>query len=109
MKKSLIDNLNELNSIKDYATMSKENLVEICEEQDALLNSLIAHLKLNNNAMLNKQDIMQIYHCESNKALRILKVMFNMGYGNKVGKEYYTSQQSHEEFVAAMAGKEVFI
>lgn len=59
--------------------------------------------------MLGKSDIMQIYHCESNKALKILKVMFNMGYGSKIGKEYYASKQSHDAFIKDMAGKEVFI
>lgn len=109
MKKSLIDDVKELNSTEDYATMSRENLVERCEEQDSLLKTIIAHLKLDNCAMLNKQNIMEIYHCESDKALKILKVMFNMGYGSKIGKEYYASRQSHEDFIAAMAGKEVFI
>ena len=109
MKENLIDEVKELNSEKDYATMSKENLVQRCETQDSLLKNLIAHLKFDNCAMLNKQDIMDIYHCESAKALKILRVMFNMGYGNKIGKEYYASRQSHEEFVTAMAGKEVFI
>lgn len=109
MKENLIDKVQELNSETEYATMSKENLIERCETQDSFLKNLIAHLKLDNSAMLSKQDIMEIYHCESNKALRILKVMFHMGYGNKIGKEYYASRQSHEDFVAAMAGKEVFI
>ena len=49
--------------------------------------------------LLNKSDIMSLYGCESNKALRILKLMFQMGYGNKIGKEYFE----------CMAGKEVFI
>ena len=59
--------------------------------------------------MLCKNDIMEIYHCESNKALRILKLMFQMGYGNKIGKEYYISQKSQEDFIEKMAGKEVYI
>ena len=59
--------------------------------------------------MLGKKDIMELYACESNKALRILKLMFQMGYGNKIGKEYYVSQKGHEEFVKDMIGKEVYI
>ena len=56
-----------------------------------------------------KTDIMSIYKCESNKALRILKLMFQMGYGNKIGKEYYISLESQNDFLTAMRGKEVFI
>ena len=52
---------------------------------------------------------MALYKCESNKALRILKLMFQMGYGNKIGKEYYISKESQAEFIKDMAGKEVFI
>lgn len=109
MKESLIEEVKELNSNAEYDTMTKENLIERCETQTSLLKKLIAHLKLDNCVMLNKQNIMEIYHCESDKALKILKVMFNMGYGSKIGKEYYASRQSHEAFITAMAGKEVFI
>ena len=52
---------------------------------------------------------MSIYKCESNKALKILKLMFQMGYGNKIGKEYYISLESQSDFLADMKGKEVFI
>ena len=59
--------------------------------------------------MLDKSDIMDIYNCESNKALKILRLMFQMGYGNKIGKEYYISKESQEEFVKNMTGKQVYI
>ena len=42
--------------------------------------------RLKKYQVLTKTDIMSIYKCESNKALRILKLMFQMGYGNKIGK-----------------------
>ncbi|MFR8222426.1 MAG: hypothetical protein ACLU9T_16070 [Blautia faecis] len=38
----------------------------------------------------------------------ILKLMFQMGYGNKIGKEYYVSQKAQEDF-ENMVGKEVYI
>ena len=52
---------------------------------------------------------MEQFHCESDKALRILKMMFQMGYGNKIGKEYYVSLNSQLDFLDKMRGKEVFI
>ena len=32
-----------------------------------------------------------------------------MGYGNKIGKEYYVSQKALSDFTECMAGKEVII
>ena len=58
---------------------------------------------------LGKKEIMDVYHCESDKALRILKLMFQMGYGNKIGKEYYVSQKAQEDFLKNMVGKKVYI
>ena len=52
---------------------------------------------------------MKIFHCENDKALKILKVMYQMGYGNKIGKEYYISSAAQINFVEDMKGKEVVI
>ena len=87
-----------LNIIHD--TMSREELLAQCAEKDKQLNSI---------NILNKSDIMNMYKCESNKALRMLKVMFQMGYGNKIGKEYYISLESHNKFLYDMRGKNIFI
>ena len=89
--------------------MTKGELIQSCIDKDAMINKCIESLKDSNNDILNKSDIMALYKCESNKALRILKLMFQMGYGNKIGKEYYISQKSQEDFIEKMAGKEVYI
>lgn len=89
--------------------MTKGELIQLCLDKDAMINKCIESLKNNNNDILNKSDIMELYKCESNKALKILKLMFQMGYGNKIGKEYYISKESQAEFIKDMAGKEVFI
>lgn len=109
MEEKLIEKVNGLNLEESYDKMSKDDLIERCQKQNSFLKDLIENLKLNSLAMLDKRDIMDIYHCESNKALKILKVMFFMGFATKVGKEYYVSRKSHDSFVEAMAGKEVFI
>jgi len=79
-----------------YDTMTKEQLMEEC-------------LKNDKSNMLTKSDIMVLFHCENDKALKILKIMYQMGYGNKIGKEYYVSKSSQEDFVNDMKGKEVSI
>lgn len=100
---------NHLENKQNYDTMTKEQLIELCEDKDVIINTCIESVRTNKQKMLCKKDIMEIYDCESNKALRILKLMFQMGYGNKIGKEYYVSQQSQDEFIKSMTGKEVFI
>lgn len=71
----------------------------VCIDKDAVIESCVKSLREQFPKMIGKKEIMDIYHCESDKALRILKLMFQMGYGNKIGKEYYVSQKAQEEFV----------
>lgn len=99
----------KLNNEQNYDTLTKEQLILLCSDKDVVIETCVKSLKEKSNKMLGKKDIMELYACESNKALRILKLMFQMGYGNKIGKEYYVSQKGHEEFVKDMIGKEVYI
>lgn len=61
------------------------------------------------NGLLNKKDIMFLYKCGSDKALRLLKFMYEVGYGNKFGKEYYVTNDALNKFLADYAGKNVII
>ena len=90
-----------------YDNMSKEELIAQCVDKDNEIDTYIE--QINQHQVLTKNDIMRMYKCESNKALRILKLMFQMGYGNKIGKEYYISLASQNDFLTDMRGKEVFI
>lgn len=56
-----------------------------------------------------KQDIMKIFKCESDKALKILKVMFQMKEANKIGKEYYVDRESLLRFLERFKGEEILI
>ena len=98
-----------LNNGQNYATLTKEQLMAVCIDKDAIIESCVKSLKAQCPKMLGKKEIMDVYHCESDKALRILKLMFQMGYGNKIGKEYYVSQKAQEDFLKKMVGKEVYI
>lgn len=94
---------------ENYGTMTKQQLIEQCGEKDVAIRAYTELIKSTQTEILSKNDIMSMYHCESDKALKILKVMFQMGYGNKVGKEYYISRKQQEQFIIDMAGKEVCI
>ena len=69
--------------------------------------------KTNSNSLepiyYGKKEIMEIFHCESDKALRLLKLMFQMREANKIGREYYVSKQALEKFMNDMKGKEIYI
>ena len=56
-----------------------------------------------------KNDIMMIFKCESDKALKILKIMFQMREANKIGREYYVDKDSLLKFLEDMKGKEINI
>lgn len=56
-----------------------------------------------------KQDIMKMFKCESDKALRLLKVMFQMHEANKIGKEYYVDKESLIHFLNDYKGQEILI
>ena len=56
-----------------------------------------------------KQDIMKIFKCESDKALKILKIMFQMKEANKIGKEYYVDRDSLLQFLEKFIGEEILI
>ena len=90
-----------MNNTRLYDRMTKEELIEQCFNKDTAIEEL--------KHIINKSDIMSLYKCESNKALKILKVMFQMGYGNKIGKEYYITYEAYQNFMKKMAGKEVYI
>ena len=62
-----------------------------------------------NDIYYSKKDIMEIFHCESDKALRILKIMFQMKEANKIGKEYYVKKQALDRFMEDMRGKAIYI
>ena len=94
---------------QNYDIMTKEQLEKLCLDKDVIIETYMNSFGVARQKMLCKKDIMQIYDCESNKAIRILKLMFQMGYGNKIGKEYYISQESQDAFINDMAGKEIFI
>ena len=56
-----------------------------------------------------KTDVMDLFGCESAKALKILKFLFQIGKATKIGKEYYTLKANIEAFMKTYSGKEVFI
>ena len=57
----------------------------------------------------DKKDLMKMFKCESDKALKILKIMFQMNEANKIGREYYVDKNALLRFLNDMKGKELQI
>jgi len=89
----------------DYDNMTKEELIQACIDKDITIKQVSSLSK----EIYSKQDIIEMFNCANDKALRMLKLMFQMGYGNKIGKEYYVSRNQQQKFLTDMAGKEVYI
>ncbi len=56
-----------------------------------------------------KSDIKILLACEDDKALRFLKVLFQMKYAIKIGKEYYIKKSDFDDFFANNLGKSIAI
>lgn len=61
------------------------------------------------NIIYNKEDVMEIFKCESDKALRILKFMYSLHEANKIGREYYVTHEALLNFLSDMQGREIVI
>lgn len=70
---------------------------------------MVINMVKKENVLYNKEDIMNIFSCESDKALRILRLLNSMKEATKIGREYYISKESFDQFVEDMKGKEVAI
>lgn len=92
-----------------YNDMTKDELIAECENKDAAIREYIKELQKKSCVNYSKSDIMDVFKCESNKALKILRLLFQMNYGIKIGKEYYVQPSRLEDFMQNFAGKEVFI
>ena len=93
----------------DYDGMTREELIYACRQKDSVIKECMMQLQKEACKLYNKSDIMEWYGCEGDKALRILKLMYQVGKGVKIGKGYYTTKQSHNEFIDNYLGKTVFI
>lgn len=77
------------------------------EKKDFVINTLLDKLSNKELELLSKNEIMQIFGCESDKALKILKLMYSNNFGSKVGKEYYITKNEFKKFMDSYKGKDL--
>lgn len=56
-----------------------------------------------------KRDIMKVFGCESDKALKILNTIYQLKMGIKIDKEYYVERDNLHQFLEAYKGQEILI
>jgi len=57
----------------------------------------------------NKDDIMLMFNCENDKALRFMRLMFQMKVAIKIGKEYYVLKEDLLKFMEDYKGRKLLI
>ena len=55
--------------------------------------------------MYGKKDIMGAFECKSDKALRILRLAYNMKFATKLGNEYYIKKEDFGDFMEQLKGR----
>lgn len=118
----LIDKLREVVDYYEENVLSEEDKDEITkylindlmsnrEERRRLIEEIARQHVLQKNAeeevLYGKEDIMRIFNCESDKALKILKYAFQTRHAIKMGKEYYITKDSYLDFLDLIQGREV--
>ena len=94
---------------EDLDVLVQRDLERQKQEQENLAELIASKLKSADAVLYNKEDIMQIFSCESDKALRMLRLCHQMKFAVKIGKEYYISKEDFETFLTQIKGRNTII
>ena len=59
--------------------------------------------------LLTKSDIIDIFECEDQKALKLMRLLQSMGYAIRIGREYYIQKSRLVDFLTEMEGRKVVL
>lgn len=96
-------------SISDMANVIIDIRNETIDSNEKTINNLLSRLNDKELELLNKEAIMQIFDCQDDKALKILKLMYANSFGCKIGKEYYITRNEFKKFMDSYKGKDLKI
>lgn len=99
LKKCIADMSNTVINIQDKQI----------SENEITITKLLERLKDKDLELLDKESIMKIFNCQSDKALKILKLMHVNNFGCKIGKEYYCTKNEFSKFMNSYKGKSLLI
>ena len=104
--------IQEMYMYEEFGVDIVERVVELCRseilEQEKLITRIL-EAKDTKNELLGKDDIIRIFKCENEKALKILRVAFDMQYATRIGKEYYIEKTKLDEFMNDVRGRKVVL
>ena len=114
----LIDKLRDIVDYYEKNILTEEDKKEIIEF--IIKNNVKKHVveitreinkvqRQEEQKLYNKEDIMTIFSCESEKALKILRLAHQMGYTLKMGKEYYISREDFATFLDQIKGRNTIL
>lgn len=94
-------------------TNAQDNIVKMQDlaiaKSDVIIDDLLDRLEKNKLKIYKKNDIMKLMNCESDKALRFLKLAQQTGHATKIGKDYQITKDSLEKFLKEYEGKSLII
>lgn len=86
-----------------------DSLINTLKVKNQEIDDLFNRLGNKELELLDKESIMQIFNCQSDKALKILKLMYANNFGCKIGKEYYITKNEFSKFMNIYKGKDLLI
>lgn len=95
--------------IEDLDVIAEREEKRQQKERELLAQEIIKQQTKEDKRLYNKEDIMAIFSCESDKALKILRLSHQMGYALKMGKEYYIAKEDLNTFLEQIKGRNTIL
>jgi len=102
--------LSEVIDVKDILAIDyddEESLPYGSDDDEPLPPGALEELA--NKKLYGKEEIMQLLGCGNQKALNLLKLLFQMEYANKIGKSYIVTVENFDRFLEDFKGKEIAV
>lgn len=111
--KFLITFSKKMNQLYISYIKTQDNVVNLqdlaIKQSDLAIDKLLDRLEKSKLKIYKKNDIMELLSCESDKALRVLKLAQQTGQATKIGKEYQITKENLEKFLKQYEGKDLII
>ena len=100
-------------SVMEMKDEKQEVLEDTCNKLVEMLKTKIKEEEKEDDIqqvdLLTKEDISRMFKCENDKSLKIMRLLFEMRYATKIGKEYYIKKEDFEKFFNEEKGRKVIL
>jgi hypothetical protein len=115
-KEELVSLLYRKDNLIKHLQLATQEIVLLSEDmrkqidiKEETIQELLKGVRLYNIELLGKSDIKELFKCEDDKALKILKFLNQNEFGCKMGKEYYVTKNELMKFLDIYKGKDLKI